>query len=107
VEAFADRATIEQDYHDVKEVWGSGQQQVRNIWTNLAVYNLNLWMHTLTELWAWDQNAEHLVDRSDSPWDDPERRPSHANRRKARVLCPLHRIFSTASKPSCRLLRTM
>ena len=41
LEAFADRATIEQDFHDVKEVWGSGQQQVRNIWTNLAVYNLN------------------------------------------------------------------
>ena len=39
LEAFADRATIEQDFHDVKEVWGSGQQQVRNIWTNVAVYN--------------------------------------------------------------------
>jgi hypothetical protein len=36
LEAFADRATIEQDFHDVKEVWGTGQQQVRNIWTNLA-----------------------------------------------------------------------
>jgi len=83
VEAFADRATIEQDFHDVKEVWGSGQQQVRNIWNNLAVYNLNLWMHTLVELWAWDRSAKHLVDRSDSPWDDPGRRPSHANRRKA------------------------
>ena len=55
LEAFADRATIEQDFHDVKEVWGSGQQQVRNIWTNVAVYNLNLWMHTLVELWAWDK----------------------------------------------------
>jgi hypothetical protein len=83
LEAFADRATIEQDFHDVKEVWGSGQQQVRNIWTNLAVYNLNLWMHTLVELWAWGQNERQLVDRSDSPWDDAERRPSHANRRKA------------------------
>ena len=83
VEAFADRATIEQDFHDVKEVWGSGQQQVRNIWNNLAVYNLNLWMHTLVELWAWDRTAERLVDRSDSPWDDPERRPWHANRPKA------------------------
>ena len=39
LEAFADRATIEQDFHDVKEVWGSGQQQVRNIWTNVAVYH--------------------------------------------------------------------
>lgn len=83
LEAFADRATIEQDFHDVKEVWGSGQQQVRNIWTNLAVYNLNLWMHTLVELWAWNRSGTELVDRSDSPWDDPGRRPSHANRRKA------------------------
>ena len=83
LQSFADRATIEQDFHDVKEVWGSGQQQVRNIWTNLAVYNLNLWMHTLVELWAWNKTREQLVDRSDSPWDDVERRPSHANRRKA------------------------
>ena len=67
LEAFADRATIEQDFHDVKEVWGSGQQQVRNIWNNLAVYNLNLWMHTLVELWAWDKSREQLVDRSNSP----------------------------------------
>ncbi len=83
LEAFADRATIEQDFHDVKEVWGAGQQQVRNIWTNVAVYNLNLWMHTLVELWAWTKSGKQLVDRSDSPWDDAERRPSHANRRKA------------------------
>jgi hypothetical protein len=83
LEAFADRATIEQDFHDVKEVWGSGQQQLRNIWSNLAAYNLNLWMHTLVELWAWRKTPEQLVDRSDSPWDDAERRPSHANRRKA------------------------
>ena len=83
LEAFADRATIEQDFHDVKEVWGTGQQQVRNIWTNVAVYNLNLWMHTLVEMWSWDQSHRELCDRSDSPWDDAERRPSHANRRKA------------------------
>ena len=83
LEAFADRATIEQDFHDVKEVWGSGQQQVRNIWTNLAVYNLNLWMHTLVELWAWRRGRVELIDRHDSPWDNADRRPSHANRRKA------------------------
>ena len=83
LEAFADRATIEQDFHDVKEVWGSGQQQVRNIWTNLAVYNLNLWMHTLVELWAWNKSHDELCERSASPWDDATRRPSHANRRKA------------------------
>ena len=71
------------DFHDVKEVWGTGQQQVRNIWNNLAVYNLNLWTHTMVELWAWRRSGAQLVDRSDSPWDDPDRRPSHANRRKA------------------------
>jgi hypothetical protein len=83
VEAFADRATIEQDFHDIKEVWGAGQQQVRNIWTNVAVYHLILWMHTLVELWAWYRPHKELCDRSDSPWDDPERRPSHADRCKA------------------------
>jgi hypothetical protein len=83
IEAFADRATIEQDFHDVKEVWGTGQQQVRNIWTNLAVYHLNLWMHTLVELWSWNRPHGKLCDRSQSPWDDADRRPSHADRRKA------------------------
>ena len=83
LEAFADRATIEQDFHDVKEVWGAGQQQVRNIWTNVAAYHLNLWMHSLVELWSWNRSHQQLCDRSDSPWDDPERRPSHADRRKA------------------------
>lgn len=97
VEAFADRATIEQDFHDVKEVWGSGQQQVRNIWNNLAVYNLNLWMHTLVELWAWNRNAKRLADRSDSPWDDPNRRPSHANRRKALRALIMRNELSTIS----------
>ena len=75
IEAFADRATIEQDFHDVKEVWGAGQQQVRNIWTNVAVYHLNLWMHTLVELWAWNRPHGELCDRSRSPWDDARTPP--------------------------------
>lgn len=83
VEVFADRAVIEQDFHDVKEVWGAGQQQVRNIWTNIAVFNLNLWIQTLVELWAWNKSVDQIRDRKDSPWDDAERRPSHADRRKA------------------------
>jgi hypothetical protein len=83
IEAFADRATIEQDFHDVKEVLGAGQQQVRNIWCNMAVYHLNLWSHTLVELWSWNRSHAETCDRSQSPWDDAERRPSHADRRKA------------------------
>jgi DDE superfamily endonuclease len=83
IEAFGDRAAIEQDFHDVKEVWGAGQQQVRNIWTNVAAFNLNLWVHTLVECWAWHRSADEIRDRNDSPWDDANRRPSHADRRKA------------------------
>jgi DDE superfamily endonuclease len=81
LEAFADRAAIEQDFHDLKEVHGAGQQQVRHYYANIAVYHLNLWLHTLIELWAWDQPHRQLCDRRDSPWDDPDRRPSHADRR--------------------------
>ena len=83
IEAFADRATIEQDFHDGNEVWGTGQQQVRNIWTNLAVYQLHLWIHTLVELWSWYRSHGEPTNRSMSPWDDADRRPSHADRRKA------------------------
>lgn len=83
IEAFADRAAIEQDFHDVKEVWGAGQQQVRSIWTNIATFNLNLWVHTLLECWAWDKPVEAIRNRTASPWDDAQRRPSHADRRKA------------------------
>jgi hypothetical protein len=83
LEVFADRAAIEQDFHDVKEVEGAGQQQVRHLWANVGAWHLNLWMHTLAELWAWSQPKKHICDRSASPWDDPDRRPSHADRRKA------------------------
>jgi hypothetical protein len=83
LEAFADRATIEQCFHDQKEIWQTGKQQVRNIWSNVAAFNLNLWVHTLVEMWAWNFSHGQLCDRSASPWDDPDRRPSHADRRKA------------------------
>lgn len=79
----ADRFGIEQDFHDLKEVEGLGQQQLRNIWANVGAFHVNAWVHTLVELWAWHQPREAICDRSASPWDDPERRPSHADRRKA------------------------
>jgi hypothetical protein len=100
LEAFADRAAIEQDFHDVKEVWGAGQQQVRNLWTNIAVFHLNLWMHTLVELWSWHKTPQELTDRSDSPWDDPERRPSHADRRRALQQACLMRELSRLALPA-------
>jgi hypothetical protein len=104
LEAFADRVTIEQDFHDLKEVWGAGQQQVRNIWTNVAVYQMNLWIHTLVELWGWKRSHAELCNRSDSPWDDADRRPSHANRRKA-LRCWIMEQELSALRATLRLPR--
>ena len=28
----SDRWSIEEHFHDVKEIWGAGKQQVRNVW---------------------------------------------------------------------------
>ena len=83
LECYSDRSAIEQVFHDIKEVWGVGQQQVRNLWRNIGCFHLSLWMHTLVELWAWHRPVEEICDRSDSPWDDSSRRPSHGDRRKA------------------------
>jgi hypothetical protein len=83
LEAMADRGALEQTNKDVKEVWGAGQQQVRNIYSNEGCFNLNLWMYSLVEVWAWDKPEEELADRSASPWDREPRRPSHADKRKA------------------------
>ena len=79
----ADRNALEQTFKDVKEVWGAGQQQLRNLHANVGAWHLNLWAYTLVELEAWDRAEEQLVDRSASPWDAEPRRPSHADRRKA------------------------
>jgi hypothetical protein len=83
LEAVAARWAIEEHFHDVKEVWGAGQQQVRNIWSNIGCWNLNQWMYTLVELGSWDVDKSELSDRSDRPWDNQDRRPSHADRRQS------------------------
>lgn len=81
--AVADRAAVEQDFHDLKEVHGVGEPQLRNYWANVGAYHLGLWLHTLIELWAWGKSHRQLVRRAASPWDDEGRRPSHADRRNA------------------------
>jgi hypothetical protein len=83
LEAMADRGAEEQMFKDVKEVWGAGQQQVRNLHSNEGCFNLNLWLYSLVEAWAWDRPEAELVDRSASPWDSEPRRPSHQDKRKA------------------------
>jgi hypothetical protein len=67
----------------VKEVWGAGQQQVRNVWSNVGCWHLNQWLYTLVELCCWDVSKSELTDRRARPWDNPDRRPSHADRRRS------------------------
>jgi hypothetical protein len=81
--AVADRFSLEITFRDCKQVVGAGQQQVRFIWANIGAFHTCLWTFTMTEAWAWDREADELVDRSASPWDSPLRRPSHADKRRA------------------------
>jgi SRSO17 transposase len=81
--AVADRFSLEITFRDCKEIVGAGQQQVRFIWANIGAFHVCLWTFTMTEAWAWTRPADELVDRSDSPWDSPLRRPSHADKRRA------------------------
>jgi hypothetical protein len=83
LEAVAGRTAIEQTFKDVKEVEGAGQQQLCFWRANVGAFNWCLWGYTVVEWWAWARPFVQLCDRSASPWDDRERRPSHAARRKA------------------------
>jgi DDE superfamily endonuclease len=83
LEAVADRGAHEQAFKDVKEVWGAAQQQVRNLHASVGCFNLCGWMYSLVEAWAWQKGEDELVDRSQSPWDNEPRRPSHQDKRKA------------------------
>lgn len=93
LEAAADRWAIEEHFHDVKEVWGAGEQQVRNVWSNIGCWHLNTWLYTLVELESWDVPASELVDRRNRSWDNPDRRPSHADRRRRIMRKMLEKHF--------------
>jgi hypothetical protein len=96
LEGAADRNAIEQTFKDVKEVWGAGQQQVRNIHSNEGCFNMNLWMYSMVEAWAWERPEESLADRSASPWDSEPRRPSHNDKRKALQREMMHQEIEAA-----------
>lgn len=96
LEAVASRWAIEEQFHDVKEVWGAGQQQVRSIFSNIACWNLNGWLYTLVELCCWDVDKSDLTDRRSRPWDNPDRRPSHADRRRYISRQMLEKQFQAA-----------
>ena len=102
LEIGAERWAIEEMFHDVKEVWGAGQQQVRNVWSSIGCWHLNTWLYSLVELACWDRPAENLVDRSDRSWDNPNRRPSHADRRRQIRREMLEQQFLTHLPPNLK-----
>jgi hypothetical protein len=63
----------------------------------------------LTELWAWPKKHGELCDRSASPWDDEDRRPSHANRRNVLRRASVRGEFSAlqVAKPVTRKIRAL
>jgi hypothetical protein len=81
--AVAARFSLETAFRDVKQAVGAGQQQVRKLAANVGAFHVCLWAYTLTEAWAWGRSAAGLVGRCRGPWDDPGRRPSHADKRRA------------------------
>jgi hypothetical protein len=97
LEAVADRYAIEQNFSDIKEIEGAGQQQVRILNSNIGAFHLNLWLLSMVELWAWDKSTKVLCDRSNSPWDDAWRRPSHADKCAALRRAVLKQTFFVSS----------
>jgi hypothetical protein len=100
LEAIAARWAIEEHFHDVKQVWGAGQQQVRNVWSNLGCWHLNQWLYTLVELCCWDTDKSELSDRRARSWDNADRRPSHADRRRSISRHMLQEQFLAALPPT-------
>ena len=109
LETVAARWAIEEHFHDVKEVWGAGQQQVRNVCSNIGCWHLNQWVYTLVELCCWDMDKSELSDRSDRPWDNADRRPSHADRRRSisREMLGKQFLASLPPGPNHRKLWTL
>ena len=56
---------------------------MRNVYASIGAFVVNLTMYSVVEAWAWGRAEEELVDRGRSPWDTEDRRPSHADKRKA------------------------
>ena len=54
---------------------------MRNVYASVGAFAVNLLLHSAVEAWAWARDEEELVDRP--AWDGEERRPSHADKRKA------------------------
>jgi hypothetical protein len=83
LEAAAGRTAIAEAFKEGKEGEGAGQQPLRSGRAQEGAFPGWLWGYTVVARWAWEKPLGDLGDRSDSPWDDAERRPSPAHRRRA------------------------
>ena len=100
VQSVHDRWTIEANNRDLKQVERVGEVQLRRVWSNVGAFHLGMWVHTLTEMWAWSRSASELSDRRVSPWDDAARRPSHADRRRALQRAMWHQEYQQLGIPA-------
>jgi hypothetical protein len=91
-------------FKDLKDVWGCGKQELRLLESNEAATTMNMLLFGMTELSTWDRSQKELVDRQDCPWDNGERRPSHADRRnflrRARIAKDFYAAMHWAAIPT-------
>ena len=80
LEAVADRWSIEESFHDLKEVCGGGQQQVRNIWSSIGCWNLIGWVHTPRLHAQLEYSKPSGCQSFRSELDNSDRRPSLSDR---------------------------
>jgi len=80
LETVASRMSIETMLRVALQCAGLGQQQARKLATNVGSTHLCWWAMTITEAWAWNQSESEISDRSASPCNDRQRRPSHGEK---------------------------
>ena len=110
LESYAVRFGIEEMFKDLKDVWGWGKQELRKLESNEAATTMNMLLFGMTELATWERSQEELVDRRDCPWDDGERRPSHADRRNFLRRAMVARDFYDALRGAgitTKIIRTL
>jgi len=81
LESYGVRFGIEETFKDLKDIWGWGKQELRLLESNEAATAMNMLLYDMVELTTWHRTSEELVNRKACPWDDQDRRPSHADRR--------------------------
>ena len=82
---------------------------VPSLLDNIGCWHLNQWAYTLVELSCWNMDKSQLSDRSNRPWDNEGRRPSHADRRRSLSREMLEKQFLAAlpHSPNHRKLWTL